>query len=376
MAALVQFANNWLLLLLLLSSKKSLALYMKKTPVFLVFLLFISASTKLWSQQVTEQAFLPHELYQGTSFLIKLDNDKFSTKRLDQDRDYTNGIAFMFNSEQVNGSPFHKLNGKILNKTWELFHPNRRAEESLLIPLAGSVNLWGLTYTPRNITETAVIYDDRPFASVQALEAIVRFKDPKLNRVHSLGISYGVIATPAAEWAQRIIHTIGHIRPLPEGWANQISHPWEPTLLISYQRDRIWQSVEFIPNTLFADLRESMAFDLGFRVVASYGLTGRIGYQWGEKDPSNLFFFMRFRPYVIAYDATLQGQFRPSVHSLEAKDVKHMRNEFSLGFGSKWNFGKSSLIAGYGFYRMSPEASYPFHKRSHNWGSFMLGWGF
>lgn len=341
-------------------------------PFFGVFLF----STNLYAQQVTHQAFLPTEIYIGNSFLLNLDNDKFSGLALDEDRDYTNGIAFSLNTFKLNKSPFHKMNTAILSYAWKRFHPRRNTEEEQLIPLAGGLSLWGLTYTPCNIATSSVVFDDRPYAGVQLLETRIRLFDQKLNRVHSLGIAYGALATPIAKWAQRIVHTYGNIRPLPEGWPNQISHPWEPTLLINYQRDRIWQSARDTSNIAFADLRESISFDVGYRVVGSFGYTGRIGYKWGEKDASNLFIYARLRAYYLAYDATLQGQFRSSVHTLEFVDIKHLRGEFAVGFGTQWDFGKTSLMMGYGFYGMTPEASYPNHIRNHNWGSFVLGWGF
>lgn len=340
------------------------------------FLLMLCFTLSLSAQQVTHQAFLPTEIYLGNSFLINLDNDKFSGLALDEDRDYTNGIAFTLNMNKLNSSPFHKMNTAILSYVWKRFHPRRSEEVRPLVPLAAGLSLWGLTYTPCNIATTNVVYDDRPYAGVQLLDTRIRLFDEKLNRVHSLGIAYGTLATPVAEWAQRIVHTYGNIRPLPEGWSNQISDPWEPTLLVNYQRDRIWQSAKDTTNIAFADLRETISIDLGYRVVASFGYTGRIGAKWGEKDPSNFFIYARLRAFYVAYDATLQGQFRPSVHTLEFSDIKQLRGEFAIGVGTQWDFGKSSLMMGYGFYGMTPEAQYPNHIRNHNWGSFVLGWGF
>ncbi|MEM6800134.1 MAG: lipid A-modifier LpxR family protein [Bacteroidota bacterium] len=340
-------------------------------PFFIVYI-FLSST----AQEVAHEINLPTALYDSShrSFLIYLDNDKFIPPALDEDRDYTNGLAFSYNAKNLARNPLHQLNRLILSRSWALFNPSRNRHE--LRDLAAGLSLGSLAYTPRDIAERRVLFDDRPYASVHYLEFRTRLLDPSKNHVHSFGISYGILASPIAEFAQRVIHTIGNIRPLPEGWQNQISHPWEPTLLLNYQRDRIWESNRQNTTRLFSDVKESISLDLGYRVLASYALTGRIGLQLGERRQGSLALFLRLRPYAIAYDATLQGQFRPSVHTLESSQIRNFRVEGAGGLSFSWQFPENVLMTGYGFYVQSPEAVYPNHERFHYWGRLWLGWRF
>ncbi|MEM8891092.1 MAG: lipid A-modifier LpxR family protein, partial [Bacteroidota bacterium] len=262
------------------------------------FLVLILSLTSIFSQQVAHDIYFPTELYPlgKESFFIYLDNDKFIPPSLDEDRDYTNGIAFSYSNKSLLNFPLHKINNWLLNR---VLNPQTDSNFQFLSP---EIKLASLAYTPRDIAESRLILDDRPYASVHYLEIKSRLWNRQKNQVHSLGISYGVLASPIAEFAQRIIHTIGRIRPIPEGWDNQIAHPWEPTLLMSYQRDRLWSKDK---ARSFSDLKESISFEVGFRMMASYALTGRIGTKLGKRDQGLAFLFLRIKPHVLAYDANL-----------------------------------------------------------------------
>ncbi|MEM8890734.1 MAG: hypothetical protein AAGD28_22345, partial [Bacteroidota bacterium] len=153
----------------------------------------------------------------------------------------------------------------------------------------------------------------------------------------------------------------------------QIAHPWEPTLLMSYQRDRLWSKDK---ARSFSDLKESISFEVGFRMMASYALTGRIGTRLGKRDQGLAFLFLRIKPHVLAYDANLEGQFRSSLYTVPRQDIYFIRGEAAAGISFNWDWTNRSLKAGYGFYAQSPEATYPNHTRFHYWGRFWLGWVF
>ncbi|MEL6675588.1 MAG: lipid A-modifier LpxR family protein [Bacteroidota bacterium] len=345
---------------------------------FGLFYITLFALNPVQGQEVSHEIQLPTDLYApGTqSFFIYLDNDKFSTRLFDEDRDYTNGISFAYSNGNLINSPLFFLNTFLLKKTWRAFHPQAKGLDDRLQFLSPEIKLSSLAYTPRDIAATELITDDRPYASVHYLEFKARLHDKEKNYVHSLSLSYGTLATPAAAFFQKIIHTIGTVRPLPEGWHNQIAHPWEPTMLIQYQRDRIWQPKALPANRSFRDLRESMSVEAGYRVVGSYALTGRYGWYLGKRRQGDLFFYGRLRPHVVAYDANLQGQFRPSAYVVSRKDIYPMRGEAALGLGLNWQWKQNRLSAGYGFYAQSPEARYPNHVRMHYYGRYWVGWIF
>lgn len=333
------------------------------------FLVLILSLSPIFSQQVAHDIYFPTELYPRgkESFFIYLDNDKFIPPSLDEDRDYTNGIAFSYSNERLLNFPLHRINNWLLNR---VLNPQADSNFQFLSP---EIKLASLAYTPRDIAESRLILDDRPYASVHYLEIKSRLWNRQKNQVHSLGISYGVLASPIAEFAQRIIHTIGRIRPIPEGWDNQIAHPWEPTLLMSYQRDRLWRKDK---DRSFSDLKESISFEVGFRMMAAYALSGRIGTKLGKRDQGQAFLFLRLKPHVLAYDANLEGQFRSSLYTVPRQDIYFIRGEAAAGLSLNWDWANRSLKTGYGFYAQSPEARYPNHTRFHYWGRFWLGWVF
>ncbi|MDW3650095.1 MAG: DUF2219 family protein [Bacteroidia bacterium] len=333
------------------------------------FLVLILSLSQLFSQQVAHNIYFPTELYSlgKESFFIYLDNDKFIPPSLDEDRDYTNGIAFSYSNKGLLNFPLHKINNWLLQ---EVLNPQSDSNFQFLSP---EIKLGSLAYTPRDIAESRLILDDRPYASVHYIEIKSRLWNKQKNQVHSLGISYGVLASPIAEFAQIIIHTIGRIRPVPEGWDNQIAHPWEPTLLMSYQRDRIWRKEK---AHSFLDLKESISLDVGFRLMGAYALTGRWGTKVGKRDQGQAFLYLRLKPHALAYDANLEGQFRPSLYTVPRKDIYFFRAEAAAGISFNWDWAKRSLKTGYGFYAQSPEARYPTHTRFHYWGRFWLGWVF
>lgn len=345
--------------------------YILRTVILFVCWAFLPQG---FSQQILSDVFSPLALYDGKAFQFYLDNDKFVPFGLTEDRDYTFGLALSYSSQKINKIPFHKMNYAILKKGWSFFHPKRDFVKKDFRLLSGSLEFWNMAFTPEDLAKNAPVFEDRPYASVLFFNTKVRLLDLKANQVHSLSISYGVLATPLPSFFQTIFHSIDTSRPIPEGWHNQIGHPWEPTIWVNYQRDRSWVYNMSNKPSVYFDARERLSLDLGSRNGISYSLIGR----WGKKieNTGDVFLFLTVKPSFLAYDVMLEGQIRNSVHTLSARERRHFIGESGLGAGTSWKFKTGVLRANYGFYVRSPDAIYPLHKRNHYWGSFVLGWGF
>ena len=332
----------------------------------LIFLLFLPPKGEC--QQVAHDILPSLEKYGSDDrfFQVFLDNDKFSWPRLDEDRDYSNGIVFSLSSKKLNKSPLTAPGRWLLKK---MFRSSLASSKEL----AASVRLGSLIYTPRDIAEVQVIRDDRPYASVQYLESVARIWFPEKQLSHTLALRLGVWGTTFADFAQTIIHIIGPIRPIPEGWPNQISNPWEPTGGIHYTREKFgaWNGAD---RRFFSDYRQIISLEAGWRMRLGFPLSGRFGLHIGKLKQNQLFLFGRVEPHIIGYDVSLQGQFRSSVHVLNSDQIRNLRVVGGAGAGMCIQLRKGNLHLGYGFYGQSPEADYPSHTRNHFWGRFWLGY--
>ena len=349
-----------------------------KTQISLILqlLFFIKGHT----QDVYHTIIPPQLQFQGRSVQFYLDNDAFSGFEIGEDRNYTMGILIGYTGPDLAQSPVHWLNQNILKAGWRLFHPKKDISAFHLKPLSASIYLANMTFTPEDLTSFDPVIDDRPYASLSYIDTRFRYYDAKLNHTHSLGISYGVLGTGASKFVQTLFHTIHPKRPIPQGWHNQISHPWEPTVLINYQRNRYaaytpWQTLD---RRRFMDWQETISIDMGYRMGLSLELNMRAGWRLDMKNDkkTELFAFIRGRPYMVFYDALMMGQFRKSVYTLSYKEIKPLVFEGAAGGGIRLPIGKTHISLTYGFYFHTPDADYGLNTRTHYWGRFLLSMGF
>ena len=349
-----------------------------KIQFFLFLFTFLSIAGN--TQDVYHTIIPPHQQFQGRSVQFYLDNDAFSGFEIGEDRNYTMGILIGYTGPDLAQSPIHWLNRNILKAGWRLFHPKKNSTKFNFKPLSASIYLANITFTPEDLTSFDPVIDDRPYASLTHIDTRFRYYDAKLNHTHSLGISYGVLGTGASKFVQTLFHTIHPKRPIPQGWHNQISHPWEPSFLINYQRNRYgtyaaWQT---LGRRRFMDWQETISMDIGFRMGLSLELNMRAGWRLNMKSEkkAELFGFMKGRPYLVLYDALMMGQFRKSVYTLSYEDIKQVVFEGAAGGGIRLPIGKTHISLTYGFYLHTPEADYGFNTRTHYWGRFLLSVGF
>ena len=274
---------------------------------------------------------------------------------VNEDRDYTMGVGIEFFQEDEGFYPFEyplKLVARFLG-----IH---EAERSYLL---GSVN-----YTPDDLSASAPLVGDRPYASVLNKRVLA-------DRQKAVGVEVqvGLLGTYLAREIQRKLHrawrgATGSDQPVtPRGWSNQVSAGGEPTL-----RLRLARSDLLAENPGHWDLASSADISLGYQTNASLGLAARGGVIaspfWSlPYDPINrghfvpafggdeAYFWVAVRGRVVGYDALLQGQFGDSVLTYDASRIRRLVLDAGSGVTGSWEWlaadrlGQSEdLRAGYG----------------------------
>lgn len=209
----------------------------------------------------------------ASTFVFYLENDFFSGT----DRHYTNAVKFSYISKDLrkenNGDGLPSWARRVLEKTRisdrEIFHHNI------------AVSLGQNIYTPREISEEALIEDDRPYAGWTYLSTALQSQSQ--NVLNSLELSLGIVGPSAlAEESQEIFHGWFETTE-PEGWDNQLKD--EPGLMLTFQRfqrslhqsvgDRFaWDVIPHAGLTLgnvftYANLGSEVRF--GYNLPADFG---------------------------------------------------------------------------------------------------------
>jgi len=177
------------------------------------------------------------------------------------DRNYTNGIQLIFTRAEDKTPKLAKAIAQ------ELFDAN--LENQTLFSLSLGQNI----YTPADISETAPLPDQHPYAGWLYLGASVASIEP--NHADVLSVQLGVVG-PAAqgEFVQSNFHKLIDGQD-PNGWDNQLKN--EPGLLLSYERH--WKGKEFDLGPLEFDISPMLGASLGnIQIAGSAGLGFRFGH--------------------------------------------------------------------------------------------------
>ncbi|MEZ4824871.1 MAG: DUF2219 family protein [Bacteroidia bacterium] len=259
------------------------------------------------------------------------DNDLLYFPR-NNDRDYTFGM------------------GMGITGTRKTHAPARRETLSLM----GDLRL----YTPDNLRATRILHRDRPYASLFSLTVNRTSFFPEKGLILRHSLEAGVLGLFLAREVQSSAHALsrtvtGKEYPYePMGWGNQISAGGEPTLRYSFETEQqipflTWRSIHKPGKEYFA-LNASGGLDLGYLTRVSAGLSARLGafQPMGNFSRKREFFFQcRYQAFVYGYNALLQGQFRPSAHTLTYEDLHPLVRQWEAGFTwhHKW-FSTSYLL--------------------------------
>jgi len=294
---------------------------------------------------------------------------------VNQDRDYTMGLAMEFFWEKEDG--IYPLDGFVgrIGRWMGLGGGDDNIVTSFIL---GSVN-----FTPDDLSNPQPILSERPYASLLYL-GNKRVRASKTSAVAAEAL-VGLLGSDVAAKTQNTLHgwyrsVANTAEPVdPQGWDNQVSDGGEPTIRLrfSHSRLRAEESGQW-------DLATTWALSLGYQTNASLGVSARLG-QLGSSfwsipfDPVNRGSFLpslsssewyvwgAYRARLVAYDALLQGQFRDSRVKFAETQIERLVHEGAVG--ATVSLGKTQLT--FAMNAKSAELKNA-ERRRHFWGSFNI----
>jgi lipid A 3-O-deacylase len=134
-------------------------------------------------------------------------------------------------------------------------------------------------YTPSNLSNSAPIKTDRPYAGWLYTGAIYQRRGefaPNLATMENFEINLGVVGPDSiAEEAQKTVHRWWYPNDVPQGWGNQIKN--EPGLVLKYER--LWRLSSTTNTMHYVDVIPRIGGDLGnVFTLATAGSMLRMGY--------------------------------------------------------------------------------------------------
>lgn len=189
----------------------------------LLIKLFFTASC-LFSPWVMAQEIIPSlSDPSGDAFSLYIENDTRHLGGPNSDSDYTNGIRFSYTFADKKEPAWLP---SILAWTEDLRKETEKPAAKFTISLGHQI------YTPRDISSTALLENDRPYAAwfYAGFSGDIRSE----NYLHALELNVGMIG-PAAlgEQVQNNFHDLIGVGKA-QGWEHQLKN--EPTLNIGYKR--------------------------------------------------------------------------------------------------------------------------------------------
>ena len=296
---------------------------------------------------------------------------------VNEDRDYTMGVALEFFSEDK-GLYFLDNTLKQIGDYFGVIDRNEPIRRSYLI---GSIN-----YTPDDLSATAPIPNDRPYASVLFLANKRVYADGDV----AIGVEgqVGLLGTYVAREVQKTLHgayrdATGEDEPVdPLGWRNQISAGGELTgrVRVAYA-----ERLAGLSSPGLFDLAWTGDLSLGYQTNASLGLSARAGLInspfWSlPYDPINrgnfvpafgsreLYLWGAYRARLVGYDALLQGQFRDSAVTYGGSEINRLVHEAGVGVTGTYEGVQLTMSAN----MKTAELDQGLAERTHWWGGTYL----
>lgn len=312
-----------------------------------------------------------------------------SPKHKNQDRNYTGGIGVSLQGDYLAN---FLIPLKLMDRL--LFINRLHSNKDRGLP---NVTIGSTGFTPDSLLSSDVIFGDRPYASIVYISTRRTSRNQSGSAQWSSELSLGILGTNFLKGFQTVIHrsnraVTGKITPYdPQGWHNQISDGGEATGLygISYAHSLLKS-----PHSPTRRFRGQAAITgeatVGHLTAINTSLYGRIGVinsfsnilDFRSNQMSNvsavtedrfrweLYIFGTVRPYFIAHNSMLNGQFKASEYYIPYSEMNRFVLNYDLGIGlrpSKKFSIYMVLAAG-----RTPEFNSPKYKRSHHWGSIYL----
>jgi len=293
---------------------------------------------------------------------------------LNEDRDYTMGLALEFFWEKEKG--LYPLDG-LVKRAGRLLGINEDSNNYVYSFMLGTVN-----YTPDDLSAAGPLLNDRPYSSLIYLSN-KRVKADKRNAV-AAEVLIGVLGTDVARESQQKLHgwwraVTGSNEPVdPQGWSHQISDGGELTMRVRFSNSRLQSQWS---RTGHWDVTTSWGISLGYQTninVSAAIRAGNINSKFWSLpfDPVNRGNFLpsaaksewyvwaTYRAHLIGYDALLQGQFRHSDVTFAADQIERLVHDGAIGLtiGGKRSQITFSVNGKSGELKNTPS-------RRHYWGS-------
>jgi len=269
---------------------------------------------------------------------LYLDQDLFAFG-LNEDRDYTTGVAMEFFWQKEGIYPLDKAVLWFGNK-FGILDENTKTERSFLIG--------NIAFTPDNLSASAPIQNDRPYASLIYLANKHVYADH--DAAIGIVMQAGILGTSISREVQQVLHrqwrnATDDTEPVdPKGWGHQISNGGELTFglgvayskLLAESDNRTW------------DIAATSNINVGYETHAGLGLSARVGniaspfwtlpynpIRRGNFLPSlageEWYLWAAYRARVIGYNALLQGQFRDSDVEFDGDELRRLVHDAGVG---------------------------------------------
>jgi hypothetical protein len=327
------------------------------------------------------------------SFSVFLDNDSLQLDQLhDEDRNYTMGLAFLWSGRWIEErgltKPLDAVNSLLPDRLFEHEGPSSSFH---------TLRFGNVAYTPDRLNTKRPIPNDRPYASLLALDVATQQVYRGEQHALTTEFSFGLLGLSISERFQRWLHKKIQDSPdeppfPPQGWGNQISDGGEPTIRYTVR----WQR-ELLPVNLkrHVDLQLIAEANAGYHTNVGTGAAFRAGLirsPWwqftimpipaaaavagdgsgpGCSDPGNgrfeLYGWTGVMGRAWGYNALLQGQFRDSAVTVPADRVERFVYDYAAGLTSGVCIGHHWHRLNVSYSRRSPEFDGPL-RRYHSWG--------
>jgi len=293
---------------------------------------------------------------------------------LNQDRDYTMGMAIEFFWEKEKGLyPLDNL-VKHAGRWFGLKELDNNVIYSFML---GTVN-----YTPDDLSNPLPILNDRPYSSLIYLSN-KRVRADKNNAV-AAEVLLGILGTNVAKETQTSLHRLwrnvtGSDEPVnPQGWSHQISNGGELTMRVRFANSHLQQ---YLSKPGSWDVATTWGASLGYQTNISASIAIRAGdinssfwslpfdpVNRGNFLPSAMknewYLWTAYRMHLVGYDALLQGQFRNSDVTFTSDKIEKVVHDCAVGLTIGRNNSQITLSVN----AKSAELKKA-QKRRHYWGS-------
>jgi len=304
------------------------------------------------NNQIVSNKNIKYELLnekEDTGWALYIDNDVI-VSRGRSDQDYTGGFSFTLSGHRATNyllsidswrQYFHELIG--LDKLY-----NDKAHFKL-----HSFNFGFTLFTPANLSSSAPILDEHPYASFFYISNSNEIVVPEDDIAYQSILSIGFLGLDLAEDVQKSVHRLLNSDE-PMGWDNQISSGGELTAKYTFAAQKILNRSHAKEYTRH-ELKLTGEANLGFGTNISAGFNwrwGRITTPWWSFTPHlsdyinmgvpiaketekthdpEFFLWLGSSYHVRLYDAILQGQFRNSAVTFDDNELERTMTELSVG---------------------------------------------